>query len=123
MKLIVAGSRDITDEIVVRCAIDFARLYLVRDSKPAITELVSGACEGVDRCAEAYAQYEGMPVTQFPADWDRHGKAAGPLRNAEMAKYADAALILRYPESKGSLSMAREARAAGIPMIEIEVPG
>lgn len=51
------------------------------------------------------AAVNDLPVKQFPADWKTHGKAAGPIRNKQMAEYADAAIIFVVNFSAGSMNM------------------
>lgn len=46
-----------------------------------------------------------IPVIHFPANWDKHGKSAGHIRNAEMAKYADALVAFWDGKSKGTKGM------------------
>lgn len=96
MKVIVAGGRDVTDLLVVSLAI--------QDSCFQITELVSGGAKGVDDLGELWARTYQVPIRRFPADWNTHGRAAGPIRNKQMAEYADA-LILIPTGGPGSRSM------------------
>lgn len=103
MRLIIAGGRDYR-----LSAADFARL----DTILGVTEVVSGACRGVDQDGEAWAAGWGLPVKRFPADWKTHGKAAGPLRNRQMAQYADAVAL--FPGGIGTASMHAEALAVGL---------
>jgi hypothetical protein len=72
-----------------------------------ITEIVSGAARGIDSLGERWAEYrpDPIPVKQFPADWDTHGKAAGPIRNRAMADYADALLVVWDGKSRGTKNM------------------
>ncbi len=58
-----------------------------------------GTARGVDTLGERWAINHNIPVHKFPADWGRFGRAAGMYRNAEMASYADGALILWDGES------------------------
>jgi hypothetical protein len=59
-----------------------------------VWQIVSGGePTGVDRCGEIYAKLHNKAVRIFPADWNRHGKGAGPVRNRQMAEYADGALV------------------------------
>lgn len=51
-------------------------------------------------------------MKQFKSDWEKHGKAAGPIRNKKMAEYADAVIL--FPGGKGTASMKKEAERAGI---------
>lgn len=104
--LIIAGGRnyvfrqadyDALDELHNRCR---------------FTAVLSGAASGADRCGEEWADGKGIRVTRFPADWRKHGRAAGPIRNRQMAEQAtDVAL---FPGGRGTDSMQREAEAAGL---------
>lgn len=105
MKVIVAGSRSIESLGVVKKAIE--------DSGFEITEIVSGRAKGVDRLGEHYALVKSIPTKLFPADWDKHGKAAGPMRNREMADYADAAVIIWDGVSTGTKHMIYEMNKRG----------
>jgi hypothetical protein len=49
-------------------------------------------------------------VKVFPADWGRYKNAAGPIRNEQMAKYADALLAVWDWESKGTGNMVKLAQ-------------
>ncbi len=77
-----------------------------------IGEVVSGCARGADSCGEEWANKRGIPVKRFPADWGTHGKAAGYLRNRQMAEYAEAAVL--FPGGRGTASMMSEANRAGI---------
>lgn len=81
-----------------------------------ITEVIHGDCCGTDYCADAWALERGLPIRRFPADWAQHGRAAGPIRNAEMAKHAE--VVVLFPGGRGTESMRREARKAGLKIYE-----
>lgn len=105
MKVIIAGSRDCDDYFEVKQAI--------RMSGFNITEVVSGCCRGVDRLGERWAKDSNLPVKSFPADWNKHGKAAGPIRNRQMAEYVGSAgglIAIVSKESKGTKDMIRVAK-------------
>ena len=53
-----------------------------------------------------------IPVNIFPADWKAHGKAAGPIRNRDMAKHADQVVL--FPGGRGTENMYQEAKKAGL---------
>lgn len=98
MKVIIAGGRAyrLTGQ-------DLQKLNELHESY-GFTEVVSGKCPtGADRGGELWADSVGLPVRPFPADWGKHGKAAGPIRNSEMAQYADAVIL--FPGGKGTESM------------------
>ena len=72
-----------------------------------IREVVSGGASGADSGGEAWAKKRGLPIVRFMADWENNGKAAGPIRNRQMANYADAVAL--FPGGRGTDSMRREA--------------
>jgi len=80
-------------------------------------EIVSGTAGGADRLGEAYAYSRGFSVKRFPADWESHGNSAGVIRNAEMAEYADAAIIFWNKKSKGTSNMIDNMKKIGKPFI------
>jgi hypothetical protein len=102
MKLIIAGSRSgrLSET-------DYARLDALHAERP-VTEVVSGFASGIDKCGETWAVRNRIPVKTFPADWEKYGKAAGPIRNRQMAEYADAVAL--FPGGKGTDSMFAEAQ-------------
>lgn len=111
MKLIIAGSRTVTatpEEI--KALVEHYNL------KP--TEIVSGTAHGMDRCGEDFAHKFGIPVAEFPADWDRYGKSAGHRRNSQMAEYGDALLLIWDGQSPGSKGMKNVMTTLGKPVFE-----
>lgn len=83
--------------------------------------MVSGGANGVDLLGEQWACSWGIPVKQFMADWSKHGRAAGPIRNRQMAEYADALIAIWDGQSRGTKSMIRESRKAGLDVYEVHV--
>ena len=116
MKLIIAGSRDIhLTEETIKELMEVSGLDY-RD----ITEVVSGRCRGMDLCGEEFAEYIQVPVQPFPYKKEL-GKAGGPVRNREMAEYADALFIV-HNGGNGSTSMMREmAKYLKKPIYEIKL--
>lgn len=116
MKLIIAGSRHLKFDL--SAIQDFIDALIPMDlGMPS--EIVSGACKGVDVSGQNWAVFHGIPVTKFKPDWNKHGKAAGPIRNIRMAEYADALLLIWDGKSRGSLSMKSEAKKAGLKIYEV----
>lgn len=115
MKTIVAGPRDCNDRELVFNALTFAGEY--------ITEVVSGGAKGVDTLGELWAAENGVPVKRFPADWDYHGRKAGPIRNRQMAEYADALIAFWDDESKGTGNMIKQARGMGLQVVVLPLSG
>ena len=55
-------------------------------------------------------------VETYPADWDRHGKSAGPIRNRQMLAEGHPDLVVAFPDtvSRGTWDMIGAARHAGV---------
>ena len=106
MRVIIAGTRTITDYGFVEDAIN--------KSGFDITEVVCGMASGVDSLGERYAKEHDIPVAYYPADWDVHGRRAGYIRNIEMAKNADALIAIIKDDSPGTMHMIKEAMRRGI---------
>jgi hypothetical protein len=79
-------------------------------------ELIHGACPtGVDALVSWYAEVRlGIEPIPMAADWKRHGRAAGPIRNGEMM--ATAGLLIAFPGGSGTADCVRQAKAKGIPV-------
>lgn len=89
-----------------------------KDQYGPITEVVSGCANGIDDIAiELARKITGKSAKKFPAKWFEHGKAAGQMRNAELAAYSDGAIIIAGPDSIGSYDMARKMKAKGLPYL------
>lgn len=98
MKIIVAGSRTISDKDFVFVTID--------KTKFNITELVSGGAKGVDSTAEEWAKSRNIPIKRFlPHYTIDNAKFAPLLRNTDMATYADGLIAIWDGKSKGTRHM------------------
>jgi hypothetical protein len=110
MRVIIAGGREVAGakaDKMVREAISLSGW------SGKITEVIHGAASGIDSAAHRVC--EGLwPVKPVPADWAEHGKAAGPIRNRQMAKMADALIAIWDGKSRGTKNMIETARSAGL---------
>ena len=89
VRIIIAGSRTFNDYIKLKAAMFDVIYDLKRNNEKELNiKIISGTARGADKLGEKYADEKGYEVIRFPADWDRFGKRAGYVRNAEMAKYA-----------------------------------
>lgn len=119
MKIIIAGSRTLTvSHTFINEALDRYGLGLNGHSTNEI-EIVSGNAVGIDKCGINYAKEWSCMLTVFAPDWFTYGKSAGPIRNKQMAEYADSLLLIWDGESKGSLSMKNEMLRLNKPIYEI----
>lgn len=112
MKVIIAGSRNITPE-------QFYNAMELFPDEWDVLEVVSGTARGVDLMGELIAAFHKIPVKRFPADWDEHGLSAGMLRNAIMADYADALFAIWDGVSKGTKHMIDNATKKGLSVVTI----
>lgn len=106
MKVIIAGGREITDYDLV--------LKAVLNAGFDITAVVSGGARGVDAMGERFAEEAGIQLFKFPADWDKHGRAAGPIRNQVMGDFADALIAIWDGQSRGTKHMIDYATKKGL---------
>ena len=97
-KVIVAGSRSFNDYKLLKERLD----YYFSNVKPII---VCGEAKGADTLGKRYAEEKGYEIERHPALWDKHGKAAGPIRNLEMAENADALIAFWDGKSRGTQNM------------------
>ena len=113
MKTIIAGSRNFYGYAVLEEMINVITWE--------ITEVVSGGAKGVDKMGELWADDHNVPLIRFPAEWDKYGKAAGYIRNKQMAEYADALIAIQLQGSKGTANMITLAREMGLKVIVWEI--
>lgn len=105
MRTIIAGSRTIIDQATVERAIAQAPFR--------VTLVLSGDARGVDRAGAAWARARGIPVELYPADWKRHGRKAGILRNEVMGEKCDALIAVWDGVSRGTKHMIDYATTLG----------
>jgi hypothetical protein len=136
MKVIIAGSRSFDDYELAEERLDFFF------SKQLPTEIISGGCSdkngrltftrkdgakvyGADGIGEKWADRRGIPVKVFLADWKKHGRAAGPIRNSGMGEYCtpheDGAIVFWNGHSTGSGDMVRKAKKYHLELREVIV--
>lgn len=113
-RIAIVGSRDFPSADVVGA---FVR------SLPPGTVVVSGGARGVDHWAEEAARRCGLRTKVFHADWDTHGRRAGPIRNAEIVAAADRLVAFWNSRSRGTLNTILSAQAAELPILIFDAAG
>lgn len=121
MRVLFAASRHAGPEH--RQVISDALLSVVICAKdPGPHVLIHGAGRGGDKLAEGLAQQWLWTILAYPADWQKHGKAAGPVRNELMVRTAHADRVLAMPDIRdgldggGTAGLAKLAAKAGLPV-------
>lgn len=115
-KCIIAGSRTFNDYKFFASTLN----KIFKTQKPS--EIISGGCRGTDTLAAKYAIKHKIPFKVFPADWNKYGKAAGPIRNIEMAEYGDYLIAFLDVDSKsrGTRGMIKIATEMGLDKMIVE---
>ena len=109
----VCGGRDFADEVLVLRTLD--RVH----AKRPVSTLVQGCCPtGADAMAVAWAKSRGVRCIGFLANWREFGRAAGPMRNAQMVAYGLDGFVA-FPGGRGTADMVTRARAAGVTVMEV----
>lgn len=106
MKVLVCGGRDYKDKDHVFSALD--------ELKQSLSGLISGGAPGADTFAWDWAWANGFHCERFMADWKKHGRAAGPIRNQTMLDVGRPDLVLAFPGGRGTFDMVNKAKAAGV---------
>ena len=109
--MIIAGGRDFNDYALLKAKCD---TILAEKTATHRIVIVSGAARGADSLGERYAREYGYTLDSHPADWNRHGRAAGPIRNEEMAEVSDALIAFWDGKSRGTFNMIKTARKTGL---------
>jgi hypothetical protein len=117
VRIAIIGSRGWPFPETVRAVV---RRLAEKDSSIVI---VSGGARGVDSVAERAAKAAGLEVVVYEADWDRHGRAAGMLRNTTIVEDADKVLVFWDGSSRGTADTVRKARVAGKPVTVFNLRG
>ena len=113
MRVLVCGGRDYTDTKWLYWFMD--RLHATY----GVGTVIEGDARGADRIAGYWARMNRIENLKFPADWEKHGKAAGPIRNQKMLVEGNPDLVVAFAGGRGTADMMKRAKAAEITVIEV----
>lgn len=113
MRALVCGGRDYNDIPTLCATMDAIH------EKYDISLLINGAASGADYLAECWAKSRNVPFKQFPADWKKHGRSAGPIRNKQMINEGKPEIVVAFPGGRGTADMVQKAKTAGVRVVEI----
>ena len=121
MKFLICGSRNWKNEKLLRKRI---KAMLGENSEHTI---INGGCRGADVMSTQLAKDEGWTVKEYPADWKKYKKAAGPIRNQQMIiENPDLDGVIAFSnnikDSKGTQDMVFKANYNGIPVVLVSDP-
>lgn len=84
-----------------------------------VTKVVNGGARGADKISSRWAKDNSIELAEYPAEWNKHGRAAGPIRNSEMLKLESIDYVVALPGGRGTEDMIKKAKSAGIPVVRI----
>ena len=116
MRIVVTGGRDFADAALVDYALNAVH------AKHGITELVHGGARGADSLCASWASRNRIPVQQFRAEWNKHGKGAGPIRNQRMIDEGKPEAAVAFAGGSGTADMVNRCKAAGLSVWEVKSP-
>ena len=118
IRVIVAGTRTFEDYSFAKEHLDRIIRGLQEDNPTKKIVMITGDARGTDQTGNRYAYEHGYSLQKFPAKWKTYGKAAGPIRNAQMLKFASCAhpvLVAFWDgKSRGTRNMIEIAKQADV---------
>lgn len=119
MRLLVCGSRTFSDDALLIRVLDGFKMAA------ADLVIIQGEAAGADRKARNWAIGSKVQFESYPADWQKDGKAAGPIRNQRMLDEGKPTSVLAFvdkplAESFGTFDMVRRAKRAQVPVYVVE---
>jgi hypothetical protein len=106
MRVIIGGSRSITDPSALEAAIKQAEF--------PITTIITGDSKGVDALAAAWAKNQDLGITVMPVEWSKYGGRAEQIRNEQVAEIADACILIWDGFSQGTYHLREIVQRRGL---------
>jgi hypothetical protein len=123
--ILVCGGRDYANTHALRQSLDE-----ISGELGGVELLVHGDATGADTLAKEWAISRGITQQAFPAQWDVYGRAAGPIRNSEMASvlaaFANEGHVctgVAFPGGSGTRDMVKKLEGIGVDVIEVDDSG
>jgi len=85
-----------------------------------ISVIINGGASGADTLSTLWANDRGVTCETKYADWRKHGRAAGIVRNAEMLD-SGIDLVVAFPGGSGTRDMINRSKKSGIEVVEIKI--
>ncbi len=115
MRVLCCGDRNWTSYEIIRRELDKLRPNTI---------VITGCANGADSISSDVAMQLGYITLEFPANWKKYGRAAGPIRNKQMLDEGKPDLVLAFhtniENSKGTKDMIKQAKKREIKIILIE---
>lgn len=111
VRVLICGGRDFD-----RVGDAHAYLNALAALRP-FSVVIEGGARGADSIAKGWAITHGIPVEEYPADWIKHGRAAGPIRNKQMLDEGKPDYVIAFPGGVGTANMVALAKRAGVKVL------
>ena len=112
-RVLVCGGRDFSDRE------RFADIMNGIVRRRRVGRIIQGGASGADELAREWCVRWHYTYEHFPADWKKHGRAAGPIRNQQMIDEGKPDLVVAFPGGRGTADMVNRAKLAGLEVIEV----
>lgn len=117
MKVLVCGGRKFRDRDLAYKVLNI----LHNGVKGGITTIIHGGASGADSIAGEWStEILKKEAEVYPANWNLHKTAAGPIRNRKMLKEGKPDIVVAFPGGSGTADMIKIAVAAGLKVFDIE---
>jgi len=117
MRILVCGGRDFYDYRLLHNTLEH---YCNREKESGRRLIIiNGDAHGADKLSSAFADIHLCTLIKYPASWEKHGKAAGPIRNKQMLEEGEPDIVIAFPGGKGTANMIKLAKDAGVEVIEV----
>lgn len=115
-KVLVCGGREFDDLGMFLTTMSELQEERDFDGNQPVT-IIEGGAKGADFLARCWAKYCDWEHEPYPADWKKHGYAAGGIRNQQMLDEGKPNLVVAFPGGNGTADMVRRARAANVEVV------
>lgn len=116
MRVLVCGGRDFYDWEFFSYSLQKLLDYI----DPNELTIISGAAKGADTLALRFAYECRCQIKEYPADWKKYGRKAGPIRNQQMLDEGKPDLVVAFPGGRGTADMIKRSKTANVPVIEVK---
>ena len=114
MKAIISGGRDV--HITKEGVETLYKIFACYDIKT----IANGMASGVDNDAYQAAKNAGVDIFEFPAEWDKYGKSAGPRRNRAMLDFiGPGGILIVFDGGNGTKGIEEEAIKRNMAVIRL----
>lgn len=113
MRVLVCGGIDFTDKEYLEKILDEFKEQEIIDC------IIEGNAKGADRLAGYWARKNKIDNIKFPADWEKYGNAAGPIRNKQMLTEGKPDIVIAFEGHRGTANMIKQAKEAKIKVYEV----